>query len=188
MPYSRKLANLADKLPPDRRDRFVLVPETGETAAFWQAADVFCCSSRLESYPLVILEAMAVGLPIITTPVFGIAEQVQPSVNALIYKPGDISTLTRHLASLAEDESLRRSLAENSPHVLRSLPDDVRMNELYRRTIRAAAESSPIYPAVLGDAGRRPKGSVRVRKWFADSGLRSAASTRNRRTGTPIAK
>ena len=59
-----------------------MIPETGDTAAYWQAADVFCCTSRVESYPLVILEAMAAGLPIVTTPVHGIAEQVRPGVNA----------------------------------------------------------------------------------------------------------
>ncbi len=80
----------------------MVVPETGETSAYWQAADVFCCTSRVESYPLVILEAMAAGLPIITTPVFGIAEQVRPRVNALIYQPGDIPGLARHLSLLAQ--------------------------------------------------------------------------------------
>ena len=113
--YGRELLQAARKLPEDRRERFIIVPETGETAAYWRAADVFCCTSRVESYPLVTMEAMAAGLPIVTTPVFGIAEQVRPSVNALIYQPGDISTLARHLASLVEDEPLRRSLAEASP-------------------------------------------------------------------------
>ena len=58
-----------------------MIPETGDTAVYWPAADVFCCTSRVESYPLVILEAMAAGLPIITTPVFGISEQVRPSAS-----------------------------------------------------------------------------------------------------------
>ena len=134
--YSRKLQELADEMPADRRDRFVVIPETGDTAVYWQAADVFCCTSRVESYPLVILEAMAAGLPIVTTPVHGIAEQVRPGVNALFYQPGDINGLGRQLAALAQDESLRRSLAEASPHVLRSLPDHVRMCELYRRHLQ----------------------------------------------------
>ncbi len=81
--YGRELRQAARKLPEDRRERFIIVPETGETAAYWRAADVFCCTSRVESYPLVTLEAMAAGLPIVTTPVFGIAEQVRPAVNAL---------------------------------------------------------------------------------------------------------
>ncbi len=158
--YSGQLVKMAGELPPDRRERFVVVPETGQTAAFWRAADVFCCSSRIECYPLVILEAMAVGLPIITTPVFGIAEQVRPEVNALVYEPGDVGTLRRHLASLAEDASLRRSLAENSVPVLRSLPDDARMNDLYRRTILAAAESAPLVSAAPVDIAANPPGAA----------------------------
>jgi GT2 family glycosyltransferase/glycosyltransferase involved in cell wall biosynthesis len=182
-PYSRQLERLAKKLPPDRRDRFAVVPETGQTAPYWRAADVFCCTSRMECYPLVILEAMAVGLPIITTPVFGIAEQVWPSVNALIYQPGDIATLARHLALLAEDHSLRRALAEMSPHVLRSLPNDARMNELYRRTILGAAESSPPFPSDAGADERDDSSRSSGRRWFADSRLRRGTARRRHHAG-----
>jgi GT2 family glycosyltransferase/glycosyltransferase involved in cell wall biosynthesis len=171
-PYSRRLEAMAEKLPPDRRERFVIVPETGKTSAFWQAADVFCCTSRLESYPLVIMEAMAAGLPIVTTPVYGIAEQVEPSVNALLYQPGDIATLARHLTSLAENEALRRLMAARSPDVLRSLPDDARMDELYRRTILAAAESSPLFPANPDETDTRPEHADRDRVWLADAARR----------------
>jgi GT2 family glycosyltransferase/glycosyltransferase involved in cell wall biosynthesis len=44
--YSRKLAEMVRLLPEDRRHRFHVFPETGETAAYWRAADVFCCTSR----------------------------------------------------------------------------------------------------------------------------------------------
>ena len=185
--YSRKLEELADELPADRRDRFVVIPETGDTAVYWQAADVFCCTSRVESYPLVILEAMAAGLPIVTTPVHGIAEQVRPGVNALFYQPGDISGLGRHLAALTQDESLRRSLAEAAPHVLRSLPDIVRMCELYRRTFRAAAESAPPFPAVPGEASAGPGKSRRGRMWYADSTRGPMASTSHIHADAPTA-
>ena len=142
--YSRELRRLASLLAGDRRDRFMIIPETGETAPYWLAADIFCCTSRVESYPHVTLEAMAAGLPLITTPVFGIAEQVRPSYNALTYQPGDIRTLTRHLTLLARDEDKRRSFAKNSRSTLRSLPDHVHMDEQYRRVFRAAAESAPL--------------------------------------------
>ena len=82
--YSRELRQMAAELSLDRRDRFRIFNETGETAKFWKAADVFCCSSRVESYPHVVLEAMSSGLPIITTPVFGIREQVSGSQRALL--------------------------------------------------------------------------------------------------------
>ncbi len=143
--YSRQLRAMAAALPADRRDRFTMVDETGETAAYWAAADVFCCTSRVESYPLVILEAMAAGLPIVTTPVNGISEQVRPGRNALTYQPGDVATLAEHLALLARDAARRRAMAEASPHVFRSLPDDVVMRDLYRQTFEAAAQSAPMF-------------------------------------------
>jgi O-antigen biosynthesis protein len=144
--YSRNLKVMAAGLPNDRRDRFVIIAETGETTAYWRAADVFCCTSRVESYPRVILEAMAAGLPIITTPVFGIAEQVRDSINGLHYQPGDVGTLGRHLALLASDEGKRRSLAAASSWVLRSLPGHAEMDYQYLRAFRAAAESACFSP------------------------------------------
>lgn len=143
--YSRQLRAMVAALPADRRDRFTMIEETGDTAAYWAAADVFCCTSRVESYPLVILEAMAAGLPIVTTPVNGIDEQVRPGRNALTYLPGDAATLAGHLAALAGDDARRHAMAESSRHVFRSLPDDVLMRDRYRQTIRAAAESAPMF-------------------------------------------
>ena len=67
----------------------------GEPHRFMRAADIAVCSSRVESYPRVTLEAMAFGLPLITTPVFGIAEQVRDDVNGLFYKPGDVVALAK---------------------------------------------------------------------------------------------
>lgn len=139
--YSRELKRLAGQLPPDRRDRFQIVDETGDTAPYWLAADIFCCASRIESYPYVILEAMGRGLPIVTTPVYGISEQVRPDVNALIYAPFDTETLRRHLETLIRDGALRRRMAEASPHVLQALPSHVDKLHRYADLFRAAAES-----------------------------------------------
>ena len=64
---------------------------------------------------------MAYGLPIVSTRVFGIAEQVGENVNALLYEPGDSARLADHLRQLIDDAALRTRLAENSPHVLATL-------------------------------------------------------------------
>jgi glycosyltransferase involved in cell wall biosynthesis len=141
--YGRKLKDLVRSLPPERRERFRVIDETGATSPFWRAADLFCCSSRVESYPHVILEAMAAGLPIVTTPVFGIAEQVRPSVNGLFYEPGNGQKLAEHLITLATDRELRTRFAEASPWVLRGLPRDRDVDVAYERIFRAAAESTP---------------------------------------------
>ncbi|WP_165073530.1 glycosyltransferase [Paludisphaera rhizosphaerae] len=141
--YSRELKRLAGMLPEDRRSRFQIVDETGATAVYWQAADVFCCTSRVESYPHVILEALGRGLPIITTPVFGIPEQVRPNVNGLFYEPGDFRLFARHLEALAREPVRRRAMASASSWILRALPSHSDMIEQYSGLFRAAAESAP---------------------------------------------
>jgi glycosyltransferase involved in cell wall biosynthesis len=154
IPYARDLKRLASELPADRRDRFQVVDETGMTAPYWKAADVFCCTSRIESYPRVILEAMACGLPIVTTRVFGIAEQVRPAVNALFYQPGDDRTLADHLTTLVQDDALRQRMAAQSRWVLSSLLSHQAMTQQYLRIFQSAAESSVPNPG--GRASRPP--------------------------------
>ena len=144
LPYGVELTRLIARLPADRRDRFTIVAETGQTAIFWNAADLFCCTSRIESYPRVILEAMECGLPIITTPVFGIIEQVVENSNALFYRPGDHRTLSKRLTTLIRDRERRVSMGQESPRVLRSLVSQDEMIEQYRRIFLAAADSSPV--------------------------------------------
>jgi glycosyltransferase involved in cell wall biosynthesis len=112
--YSQSLHEAIARLEPSMRDRVSVIEETPDAPLYFSAADAFVCSSRVESYPRVILEAMSFGLPIITTPVFGISEQVVNGVSALVYSPGDVDTLAAHLQKLVEDKALRSRLARNS--------------------------------------------------------------------------
>ena len=141
--YGRELRRLAEGLPEDRRERFRIVGETGATATYWQAADVFCCSSRIESYPHVVLEAMERGLPIVTTPVAGIPEQVRRDVNALFHRPGDVQALAAALEGLVRDDRRRLAMGEASSQTLRALPDHDEMIRRYARLVREAAEAAP---------------------------------------------
>jgi glycosyltransferase involved in cell wall biosynthesis len=131
--YSALLHAEADALVPELRARVAIVPQTNDPYLYLQAADISVFCSRLESYPRVILESMAFDLPIITTPVFGIAEQVENGVNALFYQPGDVAELALHLNRLISDDDLRRKFARNSRQVLQGLPDHGTMLDGYAR-------------------------------------------------------
>jgi GT2 family glycosyltransferase/glycosyltransferase involved in cell wall biosynthesis len=137
--YSRALHDLVAMLPSDRRDRVTLVPETGDVARYFIAADLFVCTSRVESYPRVILEAMAHGLPVVTTPVFGIREQVREDINGVFYEPGDAQALSEAVARLVGDDALRARLAGNAVPVLSALTDFDAMVEQYGRIFIEAA-------------------------------------------------
>lgn len=136
--YSHQLAALAAELPGTLRQRLTLVPETADVAKYYQAADIFVCTSRVESYPRVILEAMAYNLPIITTPVFGIVEQVRPEVNGLFYTPDRPEELAMALQTLVENENRRRELANNAKYVLTSLNTFEEMTQAYQQIFQEA--------------------------------------------------
>ncbi|MNW38606.1 Chondroitin synthase [compost metagenome] len=117
---------------------FKIIPETSETALFYSAADIFVCTSRVESFPRVILEAMACGLPVVTTPVFGISEQVQNGVNGLFYQPGDIDAMAGNIEKLLDSPALRANMASNSKYVIEMLNDYRTMAESYGEIFKEA--------------------------------------------------
>ena len=75
------------------------------------AMDMFVLPSLNEALPIVILEAMAVGLPVVATRVGGVPEIVQDGATGLLVAPGDEAGLLAALNRLAEDTALRAKLA-----------------------------------------------------------------------------
>ena len=80
--------------------------------AEFRSADVFVYPSsyRYEGQPLVLLEAMAAGLPIITCATAGIPDTVVDGASAVMIAPGDIDGLAGALERAALDPELRRRL------------------------------------------------------------------------------
>ncbi len=136
--YSSELHSLVKCLPASLRDKVHIVAETSQTAPYYRAADLFLCTSKVESYPRVILEAMAHGLPIVTTPVFGIREQVWEGANALFYAPGDVKELAERLEVMITDPALRSRMAGKSASVLALGTDFNEMVDAYENIFAEA--------------------------------------------------
>ncbi len=81
-----------------------------DTAALYSAADSFVLSSRSEGLPMVILEAMTAGLPIIATRVGGIPAAVGDT--ALLVDGRNSEQLATAMGRMIADSDLRRRLAE----------------------------------------------------------------------------
>jgi glycosyltransferase involved in cell wall biosynthesis len=137
-PYSSEMAATIEALGDGLAARIVAVPETSDIARYYQAADVFVCASRIECYPRVTQEAMAFGLPVVTTPVFGIFEQVRHGVNGLFYGPGDVDQLAEALTRVLSDEPLRQRMSAIAPVVLRGLDLFDETTERYAEIFREA--------------------------------------------------
>jgi colanic acid/amylovoran biosynthesis glycosyltransferase len=73
-------------------------------------ADIFVLPSLAEGIPVVLMEAMACGLPCLSCPVNGIPELIEHGRTGLLAAPGDATALTEQLLRLIEDSGLRQSL------------------------------------------------------------------------------
>jgi glycosyltransferase involved in cell wall biosynthesis len=91
---------------------FAGVKDGPALAECYAEAQVLCLPSRREGVPLVLLEAMSFGLPVIATPVGGIADYVAHEGNGLLVPPGDVDALAVSIAVLAADPELRTRLGE----------------------------------------------------------------------------
>jgi glycosyltransferase involved in cell wall biosynthesis len=79
-----------------------------------QKADVFILPSYYEGMPMVILEALSAGLPVIATPVGGIPEVVRENHNGLLVEPGDIGAISKAIETLLANASLRMEMGQRS--------------------------------------------------------------------------
>lgn len=70
-------------------------------------ADVFCLPSRVDPFPNVVREAMACGLPCVTTDVFAMPEMVVHGQTGFTAPPGDAAALAARLLDVLRDEDLR---------------------------------------------------------------------------------
>lgn len=77
---------------------------------YYRLLDVFVLPSVIEGYSLSILEAMALGLPVVCTDAGGNAEAVEEGVNGFLFRPGDIDTFGSALRKLLADEDLRSAM------------------------------------------------------------------------------
>jgi glycosyltransferase involved in cell wall biosynthesis len=78
------------------------------------AFDVFALSSRYEGFPYVLLEALAMGLPIVSTDVGGAAAVIRSGENGFVVPVGAVSDLAEALRKLTSDDELRDSMAAKS--------------------------------------------------------------------------
>ena len=81
--------------------------------ALVSAADLLVLPSHAEGLPLVVLEALGLGTPIITTPVGAIPEVLTDGKDVIFCPPGDPPALALAISRLTSDLPLRQSLCDN---------------------------------------------------------------------------
>ena len=105
---------LAEKLGIESAVEFLGWLTAEEMDAEYDQADVFCLPSYFEGSPMVVLEAMGRGLPVVAYAVGGIPDMIRHEESGFLVRPGEVDTLGRVICRLLENPDLRFKLGKNA--------------------------------------------------------------------------
>jgi glycosyltransferase involved in cell wall biosynthesis len=111
----------------------VFAGHASDVRPFYALADVLALPSHSEGSPLVLLEAMAAGVPVVATSVGGVPEVATDGETALLVPPHDPAAMASALARVLSDATLARALADKAAaHVAEHFSPEARARSLIR--------------------------------------------------------
>ncbi len=138
--YSKSINEYVRSLSPDTK-KYIRIFEATQSPSdnlctiAYKASDVFIMSSKVESYPRVVLEAISYGLGVISTPCFGVKEMLRRD-EAIFYESGDINELSRIFSEIFSNSELINALKNSSFQAFRRLETLETMTKKYQQVIQ----------------------------------------------------
>jgi len=130
--HQEELESLAASLGISDRVRFVGFRP--DPYPYLAAMDVFLMTSEFEGFPIALVEAMAMGRPVVSTDVGGVSEAIGEEETGLLAPAGDDGALARHVVALLEDAPRRKAMAVRASSRARSEFTVERMVDLVEQT------------------------------------------------------
>jgi glycosyltransferase involved in cell wall biosynthesis len=141
----RELQRLVNDLK--QAERIKLLGHVNDIQAFYESLDVFALSSLREGLPNVLLEAMALEVPVVATRIAGVPFLVCDGENGILVEPGNVDVLAAALRRLVTSEQSRRILASaGRRRVEDSFSFERRMQtiaRIYDRVLGRVSQSDP---------------------------------------------
>lgn len=123
-------------------DRVKFIGHFHDVRKVFELMDLYVLSSTREGLPNTVLEAMAMGIPIVSTDVDGVKEAVTHDREALLVPPQDSAQLAHGIERMLDDAELRQRLARNAREKVESQFSFAHrtrvIEDLYRRLMAAA--------------------------------------------------
>ncbi len=85
-----------------------------ERIAFFEKADIFVLPTYAEAMPMSVIEAMAAGLPVISTSVGGIPELITDGADGVLFPPGDVNALAEKISFLLDNKDIRLNIGKKA--------------------------------------------------------------------------
>lgn len=112
-PQSHLIKAEARRLGIERRVEFKGALDEGATLRAISHADILVLPSFMEGLPIVLMEGLAMRVPVVASRVAGIPELVKHEISGMLFDPANWAELTAALQKLASDPDLRQRLAKN---------------------------------------------------------------------------
>lgn len=180
-PYLPELRRRAEALHSPAKFWGWLDNRSPELRDIYESSGIFVLPSEAENFPIVLLEAMAAGLAIVTTAGTGCAEVVGDA--GLLVPVRDSRAIARALKRLVEDPELRQSLGAAAR---KRIEDNFtwravarRYVEEYQRHARSGPRAGHRGPMLHGTNGARPSGSGELAAVSDESPLSVAGAARS---------
>jgi glycosyltransferase involved in cell wall biosynthesis len=134
-PYRPALEEIYKDLPAT----FVGYLKGEELSAAYASSDIFVFPSAIETFGLVVAEAMAAGLPVVSSRVGGVPEIIDHDQNGFIFEPNDIPTMIDYVRRLVDQPEMRPQIGEAAREAVKNLTWDAIMDELIADYLRVIA-------------------------------------------------
>lgn len=95
-------------------DSVELVGNTDNVSQYYRQAEIFCLSSRFEGFPMVLLETLAFGLPVVSFDCDTGPAEVLENTGSILVTNNDISRLASSLIEIMNDNEQRETISQNS--------------------------------------------------------------------------
>lgn len=119
-PEARRLADLATELGIADRVDFTGRLDSGQMAELYRSATLSLNTALVDNMPNSVLEALATGLPVVSTDVGGVPFLVQHEVTALLVRAGDAVAMADAMLRVIDDCALRQKLIRNGLDYVRN--------------------------------------------------------------------
>ncbi|HEX8264218.1 MAG TPA: glycosyltransferase family 4 protein [Pyrinomonadaceae bacterium] len=94
-----------------------------ERIEFFRRSDIFVLPTYAEAMPMSVIEAMAAGLPVISTRVGGIPELIEDGVDGILFAPGDVGALAEKISFLLNNKDTRIRIGKKAKQKAREQMD-----------------------------------------------------------------